>query len=86
MTVSTINSLFTLFSGETDTEKYSPLVSSAVTQVRNMLREGASSNDIRLDYLCAAVANYRYTQITCVKNKVAYTYAGTAEKEGNFPA
>ena len=25
----------------------------------------------------------RYTQITCVKNKVAYTYAGTAEKEGN---
>ena len=40
MTVSTINSLFTLFSGETDTEKYSPLVSSAVTQVRNMLREG----------------------------------------------
>ena len=70
MTVSTINSLFTLFSGETDTEKYSPLVSSAVTQVRNMLREGASSNDIRLDYLCAAVANYRYTQITCVKTRL----------------
>ena len=83
MNVSTINSLFTLFSGETDTTKYEPLVSSAVTQVRNMLREDASSNDIRLDYLCAAVANFRYTQITCVRNKIAYTYAGTASKEGN---
>ena len=37
MTVSTINSLFTLFSGETDTEKYSPLVSSAVTQVQALM-------------------------------------------------
>ncbi len=83
MTVSTINSLFTLFSGETDTEKYSPLISSSITQIRNMLREDASSNDVRLDYLCAAVATFRYTQITCVKNKVAYTYAGTADKEGN---
>ncbi|MGN1481274.1 hypothetical protein [Porcipelethomonas sp.] len=83
MNVSTINSLFTLFSGETDTSKYEPLVSSAVTHVRNMLREDASSNDIRLDYLCAAIAGFRYTQITCVRNKVAYTYAGTASKEGN---
>ena len=31
----------------------------------------------------AAIANYRYSQLTCVKNKVAYTYAGTADSKGN---
>lgn len=83
MNVSQITPLFTLFSGETNINKYRPLIDSSITQVRRQLREDASSDDIRLDYLCAAIANYRYSQITCVKNKIAYTYAGTADCKGN---
>lgn len=83
MNTTQITSLFTLFSGEVDTEKYTPLINSAISQVSNQLKEDADSEDIRLDYLCAAIANYRYSQITCVKNKIAYTYAGSADCKGN---
>jgi len=83
MNMMQINSLFTLFSGETDLNKYSPLIDSAVSQVTSQLREGADISDTRLDYLCAAIANYRYSQIVCVKNKIAFTYAGTADSKGN---
>ena len=83
MTVSSIKSLFTLFSGENDTERYGAIIDSAISQVENMLREGADKNDSRLDYLSASIASFRYTQITCVRNKVAYTYAGTASQEWN---
>lgn len=83
MNISQITSLFILFSGETDINKYQPLIDSSIMQVSRQLKEGASSADIRLDYLCAAIANYRYSQLTCVKNKVAYTYAGTADSKGN---
>ncbi len=83
MNLENIKSLFTLFSSETNILKYQPLIDCAVEQVKSQLKSDASILDIRLDYLCAAIANYRYTQITCVKNKVAYTYAGTADGEGN---
>ncbi len=83
MNISQITSLFILFSGETDINRYQPLIDSAIAQVSRQLKEGVSSADTRLDYLCAAIANYRYSQLTCVKNKVAYTYAGTADEKGN---
>lgn len=83
MNISQITSLFILFSGETNINKYQPLIDSAIVQVSRQIRDGVSSADIRLDYLCAAIANYRYSQLTCVKNKVAYTYAGTADEKGN---
>lgn len=83
MNRSQINSLFTLFSGETDVNKYCPLIDSAIAQVTTQLKECADIKDTRLDYLCAAIANYRYSQIVCVKNKIAFTYAGTADSKGN---
>ena len=83
MNISQITSLFILFSGETDIDKYQPLIDSAIVQVRSMLRPDAPTYDIRLDYLCAASANYRYSQMTCVKNKITFTYAGTADSKGN---
>lgn len=83
MNIAQITSLFTLFSGEIDTEKYQPLIDSAIEQVNRRLKDIDCANDTRLDYLCAAIANYRYSQITCIKNKVAYTYAGTGDSKGN---
>lgn len=83
MNMLNIKSLFTLFSSEEDVTKYLPLIESSLDLLRRKIKKGADSTDVRLDYLCAAIANFRYTQITCVKNKVAYTYAGTADSEGN---
>lgn len=83
MTADTVNSLFTLFSAETDTEKYAPLISSAMAEVEKMLKPDADSTDIRLDYLCASLAAVRYAQITAVKSMVSCTYGGTASREGN---
>ena len=75
MNINQISSLFTLFSGETDTETYRPLIDSAIAQVERRLKEDVQDSD--------AIANFRYSQITCVKNKIAYTYAGTADSKGN---
>lgn len=83
MNISQITSLFTLFSGEANINKYMPLIDSAVKQVSRKLKDEETAGDIRLDYLCAAIANYRYSQITCVKDRIAYTYGGTADCKGN---
>jgi hypothetical protein len=80
-----INSLFTLFSGERDTDKYEPLISSAQGWVNRMLKDDADSGDARLDYLCAAVANLKYVQMTCVRKRINYTYAG-AEDSSQRPS
>lgn len=39
MNINQISSLFTLFSGETDTETYRPLIDSAIAQVERRLKE-----------------------------------------------
>lgn len=83
MNMTQIKSLFILFSATGVTNQYQPLIDSAVLQVKNQLKEGADEDDERLDYLCAAIANYRYSQITCVRDKVTVTYAGSADYKGN---
>lgn len=83
MTAETVNSLFTLFAAEADTESYAPLITSAMAEVEKMLKPDADSTDVRLDYLCASLAAVRYAQITAVKNMVSCTYGGAASMEGN---
>ncbi|MGN0621240.1 MAG: hypothetical protein ACI4I9_05170 [Porcipelethomonas sp.] len=80
-----INSLFVLFSGEKDTDRYEPVISSAIAWVKRMLKEDADENDARLDYLCGAVANLKYVQMTCVRKRINYTYAG-AEDSSERPS
>ena len=78
MEMRTVKLLFRLFSGvdiETETE-YVLIVEMAVTEVEKMLKEGADSSDIRLCYLSAALANYRYRQIICGQDRTEVTYAG----------
>lgn len=80
-----INSLFELFSGEMDPDKYAPVVTSSKRWIKRMLKDGADEDDGRLDYLCAAVANLKYVQITCVRKRINYTYAG-AEDSSDRPS
>ena len=74
-----INSLFVLFSGEKDTDKYEPLISSAVWCLQRLLNSDADFGDSLLDFLCAAVSNLKYVQRTCVMKRINYTYAGAED-------
>lgn len=76
MNIESVKSLFQLFSGESDLERYMPLVSLAAAETEKMLTDGADSSDIRLDFLCAAIANYRLQQINAAHDRTESTYAG----------
>ena len=81
MDMDQVKALFTLFSGEEDTTTYQPVIYVAMTEVRQMLREGASETDARLGYLAAAIANLRYTEIFGAREKALATYAGTIARQ-----
>lgn len=86
----TVSALFTLFSGETDIVAYAPVLTAATQEVAQELKPDADGTDARLNYLIAAVANLRYTQIFGAQEKALATYAGTlrrasdAEQQGRF--
>ena len=83
MDMEQVKALFTLFSGEEDTTTYQPVIYAAMTEVRQMLREGASETDARLGYLAAAIANLRYTEIFGAREKALATYAGTIARQSD---
>lgn len=87
MNIENVKSLFTMFSWEENTEKYEALITLAMTEVEKMLLPEADENDIRLNFLCAALANFRYRQALSVADRSEYTYAGrmlSTEKDGHL--
>ena len=83
MDMHTVTSLFTLFSGEEDTEQFLPILTLACDEVRSALREDANTNTVGLCYLVAAVANLHYTEIYCARENPLATYAGTIARESD---
>jgi enolase len=77
MNIHSIKSLFTLFSGEADNDTYLPLINSAMSEVKEKIKAGSNLEDERLSFLCAAIANLRYTQILAARDKLRYTFAGS---------
>lgn len=84
MNPTTIGSLFTLFSGEEDTVTYQPILTAAALEVTQELNDSADSTDARLNYLAAAIANLRYTQIYGAQEKSLATFAGTLRRPADF--
>ena len=76
MSLETIHSLFCLFSGEEDSHAFAPLITTAVQEVQQQLREDADETDIRLCYLAASIAHLRYTQICGARDYPFATFAG----------
>lgn len=76
MNIESIKAIFSLFSGETELEKYSPLIALAVKETEKMLISENTTDDIRLDFLCAAVANYRLQQLNAAHDRSEFSYAG----------
>lgn len=76
MDITKIKQLFTLFSGDFCTEEQEPLIQLALTEVEGMLIENADKSDERLNFLCAALANFRYYQALSAQDRREYTYGG----------
>lgn len=83
MNLQMIGSLFTLFSGEEDQNKYLPLLMTAVHEVRAQLVPDADGSEVRLCYLAAAIANLRFTQMYGAREKALATYAGTIARQSD---
>lgn len=79
-----IYSLFQLFSGVEDAEKYMPVLTASVQEVKASLRQPENIQDVRLCYLTASVANLRYLQIFGAQTKALATYAGNVSQESDF--
>ena len=73
-----IRSLFLLFAGEEELpDAVQPVLDEAVLEVQQALKDGADEDDARLNWLAAAVAFLRYTEITAARYRAACTFAGT---------
>lgn len=83
MDMQMIYSLFKLFSGEEDARKYTPLLMTAVQEIKSSLLHEEDIQEVRLCYLAAAVANLRYMQLSGAQEKSLVTYAGTVSRESN---
>ena len=71
-----IRNLFLLFSGEDNCDTLMPFIDISIMEITKILRPDADDEDIRLDFLCAANANYRYQQAKSARDNSEYTYAG----------
>ncbi len=76
MHIESVKSLFTIFTGETDYDAFMPIINLAVSETEKMLRTDADTEDVRLDFLCAAIANFRLVQIKSAKDRTLATAAG----------
>ena len=71
-----IRSLFLLFAGEEELpDAVQPVLDEAVLEVQQALKDGADEDDARLNWLAAAVAFLRYTEITAARDRAACTFA-----------
>ncbi len=81
MNMTKVKSLFKLFSGDICTAEHEPLIDLAVFEVERMISETADREDPRLDFLCAAIANYRYYQALTAQDRSEFTYSGKVIKD-----
>lgn len=86
MDIQTIVSAFELFTGEENGDEYYQLILLAVSEVESVLLPDADDTDVRLTFLCAALAFYRLQQILDARERAAVTYAGKVLKESQNTA
>ncbi|MBP3761446.1 MAG: hypothetical protein J6I55_08260 [Ruminococcus sp.] len=72
----TIRTLFMLFSGEDNCDELMPFIDISVMEISKIIKPDADIEDVRLNFLCAANANYRYQQARSARDNSEYTYAG----------
>ncbi|MGN0617105.1 hypothetical protein [Ruminococcus flavefaciens] len=86
MDIQTIVTAFELFTGEENGDDYYQLILLAVSEVQRILLPDADTTEVRLSFLCAALAFYRLQQILAARERAAFTYAGKVLKESQNTA
>ncbi|MDE5854346.1 MAG: hypothetical protein K2O36_01645 [Ruminococcus sp.] len=84
VSIDSVYSLFRLFSGEdSETNKYFILLAKKETE-KILLPD--IQEDERINFLCAAIANYRYQQAKAASADSEYTYIGemNSDKKNNI--
>lgn len=81
MELTTIKNLFKMFSNVSEPDDYLELVQSAISDITNMLQDTSNTTDTRLNYVCGALANWKYQQFMASRDKLNYTYAGTVSQK-----
>lgn len=76
MNIESVKSVFSLLSGENDVEPLMPFITLAAAETEAMLNDNADEVDIRPDFLCAAVANYRFQQARSAHSSALPSYTG----------
>ena len=71
-----IRNLFLLFSGEDNCDTLMPFIDISIMEITKILKPDADDEDIRLDFLCAANANYRYQQAKIRKGQFGIYLCG----------
>ena len=85
MNLANVKQLFTLFSGEDATGDFLPVITLAMSEVNSMLLDDADENDVRLEFLTAAVANFHAQQIIASSAKAEYTFIGKVKSDAESP-
>lgn len=76
MNIENVKRLFTMFSGKEADEVLMPFINLALSEVGGMLKN-PSAEDMKLDFLTAAVANLRYQQSESAKIQTESFYEGS---------
>jgi len=86
MNIEAVRTLFSLFSDDEYSQEYEPFIALSLSEVGKMLLPDADEDDARLNFLCAASANYRLQQMKSALGNSEYTYAGkkTGDKYSSF--
>lgn len=85
MNIESVKTLFKLFSGEEELEKYAPIIELAVSETEKMLLPCADRGDMRLSFLCAAAANHRLQQLNSARDRTRAAYGGRMLTDSDNP-
>ena len=86
MDIQKVTEIFEIMPGETNSAEYIKLIYLSMREIDTLLRPNADISDLRLCFLCAALAFYRLQQILAARERAEVTYAGKVLKESQNTA
>ena len=86
MDIQKVTEIFEIMTGETNSAEYIKLIYLSMREIDTLLRPNADISDLRLCFLCAALAFYRLQQILAARERAEVTYAGKVLKESQNTA
>ena len=82
MDLSSVMTIFNMLSHQSGAE-FLPLIQLSIMEVKKGLRADADKTDSRLVYLAGAIANLRYIELDCVREKQMLTISGGVAVNSN---